>query len=62
MRPPMCSPSRGRRRSSPRRADMHIYIADLVSGKRYVLQVHAIGGSTGRSHWSDPLTHRSLSV
>jgi hypothetical protein len=38
--------------------DMHI--ANLLSGKRYVLQVRAIGGSTGQSNWSDPLSHVSL--
>ena len=35
-------------------------IPNLASGKRYVLQVRAVGGSTGQSDWSDQLQHMSL--
>ena len=37
-----------------------MHIPNLVSGKRYVLQVRAVGGSTGQSDWSDQLQHMSL--
>ncbi|MGI8820487.1 MAG: fibronectin type III domain-containing protein [Chthoniobacterales bacterium] len=32
----------------------------LVSGTRYTFQLRAIGGSTGRSDWSDERTHMAL--
>ena len=35
-------------------------ITGLISGKRYVIQVRAIGGSLGTSNWSDPISHVSL--
>ncbi len=32
-------------------------ISGLVSGTFYTVQIRAIGGSTGFSDWSDPVTH-----
>ncbi|HYX28487.1 MAG TPA: fibronectin type III domain-containing protein [Pyrinomonadaceae bacterium] len=35
----------------------HITFNGLNRGKDYVVQVRALGGSTGQSDWSDPSTH-----
>ena len=35
-------------------------ITGLTPGALYTFQVRAIGGSTGYSDWSDPVSHRSL--
>ncbi len=35
-------------------------VTGLVPGTNYVFQVRAIGGSTGVSDWSDPLSHMSM--
>ena len=32
----------------------------LTPGTNYTVQVRAIGGSTGYSDWSDPVSHMSL--
>ena len=32
----------------------------LTPGVNYTFQVRAVGGSTGYSQWSDPVSHRSL--
>ena len=37
-----------------------IVVADLTPGTTYTFQVRAIGGSTGSSEWSDPMSHMSL--
>lgn len=34
-----------------------IVLANLVTGTTYAIQVRAVGGSTGSSEWSDPLSH-----
>jgi len=34
-----------------------IVVQDLTPGTTYTFQVRAIGGSTGYSGWSDPLSH-----
>ncbi|MBV9656930.1 MAG: fibronectin type III domain-containing protein [Verrucomicrobia bacterium] len=35
-------------------------VSGLVAGQLYNFQVQAIGGSTGASDWSDPVSHMSL--
>ncbi len=35
-------------------------INDLIPGGNYQFQVRAVGGSTGYSDWSDPVSHRCL--
>ncbi len=37
-----------------------IPINGLTPGANYTFQVRAVGGSTGYSDWSDPISHRSL--
>lgn len=37
-----------------------IVLSDLIPGTTYTVQVRAIGGSTGASDWSDPVSHMSL--
>ncbi len=37
-----------------------IVLTDLTPGTTYNIQVRAIGGSTGASDWSDPVSHMSL--
>ena len=37
-----------------------IVLENLVSGSVYEVQARAIGGSTGYSDWSDPMSHRVL--
>ncbi len=37
-----------------------VVIPDLTPGTTYTLQARAIGGSTGYSDWSDPVSHMSL--
>ena len=32
----------------------------LTPGTNYTFQVRAIGGSTGYSDWSDPVSHMSM--
>jgi len=38
----------------------NIAINDLTPGGNYQFQVRAVGGSTGYSDWSDPVSHRCL--
>jgi hypothetical protein len=38
----------------------NILLTGLTPGANYQCQVRAIGGSTGYSGWSDPVSHRSL--
>ena len=38
----------------------NILIADLTPGSTYQFQVRALGGSTGQSDWSDPVSHMSM--
>lgn len=38
----------------------NIVIGGLTPGGNYQFQIRAIGGSTGYSDWSDPVSHRSL--
>jgi hypothetical protein len=35
-------------------------LEDLTPGTLYTIQVRAIGGSTGYSDWSDPVSHMAL--
>ncbi len=35
-------------------------VTGLTPGALYTFQVRAVGGSTGYSNWSDPVSHRSL--
>lgn len=35
-------------------------MGDLTPGANYTVRVRAMGGSTGQSDWSDPVSHRSL--
>jgi len=37
-----------------------VVVPDLVPGTRYDFRVQFIGGSTGASEWSDPLTHMAI--
>jgi hypothetical protein len=37
-----------------------IVLANLTPGTTYTIQVRAIGGITGASEWSDPISHMSL--
>jgi hypothetical protein len=38
----------------------HIAVTDLTPGSTYTLQARAIGGSTGYSDWSDPVSHMAM--
>jgi hypothetical protein len=38
----------------------HIIFEGLTPGDMYTFQVRALGGSTGQSDWSDPVSHRSM--
>jgi hypothetical protein len=38
----------------------HIIFNGLTPGQTYTIQVRAMGGSTGHSDWSDPVSHMSL--
>jgi len=35
-------------------------VGRLIPGGNYQFQVRAVGGSTGYSDWSDPVSHRCL--
>ena len=37
-----------------------VVIPDLTPGTTYTLQARAVGGSTGYSDWSDPVSHMSM--
>ena len=37
-----------------------IIFAGLTPGAMYTIQVRALGGSTGQSDWSDPVSHRVM--
>jgi hypothetical protein len=37
-----------------------IPIDGLTPGQTYMVQVRAIGGSTGHSDWSDPVSHMAV--
>lgn len=37
-----------------------VIFAGLTPGSVYTMQVRALGGSTGQSDWSDPVSHRSM--
>ena len=37
-----------------------ISVTELTPGVLYSVQVRALGGSTGHSPWSDPVSHRSM--
>lgn len=39
---------------------MHITFTGLTPGKIYTIQVRALGGATGQSDWSDPISHMSM--
>jgi hypothetical protein len=38
----------------------HIIFSGLTAGKTYTIQVRALGGSTGKSDWSDPVSHMAM--
>ncbi|HEY3663981.1 MAG TPA: fibronectin type III domain-containing protein [Chthoniobacterales bacterium] len=38
----------------------HIIFDGLTAGKIYTIQVRALGGSTGESDWSDPVSHMAM--
>jgi hypothetical protein len=38
----------------------HIIFGDLTAGKTYTIQARALGGSTGQSDWSDPVSHMAM--
>lgn len=38
----------------------HILFNGLTPGSMYTIEVRALGGSTGQSDWSDPVSHRSM--
>ena len=38
----------------------HIIFSGLTPGSMYTIEVRALGGSTGQSDWSDPVSHRSM--
>ena len=38
----------------------HIEFNGLTPGQSYIVQVRALGGSTGQSDWSDPSTHMCM--
>jgi hypothetical protein len=35
----------------------HLVLENLTPGTHYTLQARAVGGSTGYSNWSDPISH-----
>ncbi|MGH7976559.1 MAG: fibronectin type III domain-containing protein [Limisphaerales bacterium] len=35
-------------------------LTDLTPGAMYSVQVRAVGGSTGYSDWSDPVSHMAM--
>ena len=37
-----------------------VIVTGLTPGKTYTFQVRAMGGSTGASDWSNPVSHLSL--
>jgi hypothetical protein len=37
----------------------HVTFSDLTPGAMYVIQIRALGGSTGASEWSDEVMHRA---
>ena len=41
-------------------ASRNMSVNNLIPGKLYVFQTRAIGGSTGFSDWSDPVSHRAM--
>ena len=38
----------------------HIVVESLTPGTTYTLSVRAVGGSTGHSDWSDPVSHMCM--
>ena len=38
----------------------HITFDGLTPGTNYTIQVRALGGATGQSDWSDPISHMSM--
>lgn len=38
----------------------HIIFSGLTPGSVYTIVVRALGGSTGQSDWSDPVSHRAM--
>lgn len=38
----------------------HLIFSGLTGGKTYTMQVRAMGGSTGQSDWSDPVSHMAM--
>lgn len=38
----------------------HIIFDGLLAGTTYTIQVRALGGSTGQSDWSDPVSHMCM--
>jgi hypothetical protein len=38
----------------------HITFSGLTPGRNYTVEVHALGGATGQSDWSDPSSHMAM--
>jgi hypothetical protein len=38
----------------------HIMFNGLTPGKTYTIQIRALGGSTGQTDWSDPVSHMAI--
>jgi hypothetical protein len=38
----------------------HVIFDGLIAGKTYTIEVRALGGSTGQSDWSDPISHMAM--
>lgn len=38
----------------------HVIFSGLTPGSVYTIEIRALGGSTGQSDWSDPVSHRSM--
>jgi hypothetical protein len=38
----------------------HIIFNALTAGTTYTIQVRALGGLTGESDWSDPVSHMAM--
>lgn len=38
----------------------HILFNGLTPGKMYTIQIRCLGGSTGQSDWSDPVSHMAI--
>lgn len=44
----------------PFNSSQKIQVTGLTPGRVYIFQIRAVGGSTGASDWSNPVSHRSV--